>query len=182
MNTSFTKKLLEAHITLAEGGFNTATGQGANTKIIRLGMDVDIQKPGGKEKNKAKVRIFNMPLADMETLTTLAFKPLQASKNRIAVYAGDEEHGMSLAFSGDIVSAVPNFNSAPDPSFDIECITGYVASITPVPPLTAQGSQDVATLMQGLAKQMGRVRFPSQCRPRRGPDGTGAAACPRCPY
>ena len=155
MNTSFTKKLLEAHITLAEGGFNTATGQGANTKIIRLGMDVDIQKPGGKEKNKAKVKIFNMPLADMETLTTLAFKPLQASKNRIAVYAGDEEHGMSLAFSGDIVSAVPNFNSAPDPSFDIECITGYVASITPVPPLTAQGSQDVATLMQGLAKQMG---------------------------
>ena len=155
MNTSFTKKLLEAHITLAEGGFNTATGQGANTKIIRLGMDVDIQKPGGKEKNKAKVKIFNMPLADMETLTTLAFKPLQASKNRIAVYAGDEEHGMSLAFSGDIVSAVPNFNSAPDPSFDIECITGYVASITPVPPLTAQGSQDVATLMQGLAKQIG---------------------------
>ena len=155
MNTSFTKKLLEAHITLAEGGFNTATGQGANTKIIRLGMDVDIQKPGGKEKNKAKVKIFNMPLADMETLTTLAFKPLQASKNRIAVYAGDEEHGMSLAFSGDIVSAVPNFNAAPDPSFDVECITGYVASITPVPPLTAQGAQDVATLMQGLAKQMG---------------------------
>lgn len=155
MNTSFTKKLLEAHITLSEGGFNTATGQGANTKIIRLGMDVDIQKPGGKEKNKAKVKIFNMPLADMETLTTLAFKPLQASKNHIAVYAGDEEHGMSLAFSGDIVSAVPNFNSAPDPSFDIECITGYVASITPVPPLTAQGSQDVSTLMQGLAKQMG---------------------------
>ena len=116
---------------------------------------MDIQKPGGKEKNKAKVKIFNMPLADMETLTTLAFKPLQASKNRIAVYAGDEAHGLSLAFSGDIVSAVPNFNSAPDPSFDIECITGYVASITPVPPLTAQGSQDVATLMRGLAKQMG---------------------------
>lgn len=77
MNTSFTKKQLEAHITLAEGGFNTVTGQGANTKIIRLGMDVDIQKPGGKEKNKAKVRIFNLPLADMETLTTLAFKPLR---------------------------------------------------------------------------------------------------------
>ena len=33
----------------------------------------------------------------METLTTLAFKPLQASKNRIAVYAGDEAHGLSLA-------------------------------------------------------------------------------------
>ena len=121
----------------------------------QIRIDVDIQKPGGKEKNKAKAKIFNMLLADMETLTTLPIKPLQASKNRIAVYAGDEAHGLSLAFSGDIVSAVPNFNSAPDPSFDIECITGYVASITPVPPLTAQGSQDVATLMRGLAKQMG---------------------------
>ncbi len=180
MNTSFTKKLLEAHITLAEGGFNTATGQGANTKIIRLGMDVDIQKPGGKEKNKAKVKIFNMPLADMEMLTTLAFKPLQASKNRIAVYAGDEEHGMSLAFSGDIVSAVPNFNAAPDPSFDVECITGYVASITPVPPLTAQGYAHAGAREANGARfrQPGRLRFPSQYCPCRGPDGAGAAACP----
>ena len=36
-----------------------------------------------------------------------------------------------------------------------DCITGYVASITPVPPLTAPGGQDVAALMAGLAKQMG---------------------------
>lgn len=154
-HTSFTRKMLEAHILLAEGGYSTRDGAAANTKIVRLGMDVEIQKPGGKEKNKAKVRIYNLPLGDMEVLTTLAFQPLQVSKNAIAVYAGDEEHGMSLAFSGDIVSAVPNFNSAPDPSFDLDCITGYVASITPVPPLTAPGGQDVAVLMAGLAKQMG---------------------------
>lgn len=154
-NTSFTRKMLEAHIILAEGGYSTRDGVAANTKIVRLGMDVEIQKPGGKEKNKAKVKIYNLPVADMEVLTTLAFQPLQVSKNAISVYAGDEEHGMALAFSGDIVSAVPNFNSVPDPSFDLDCITGYVASITPVPPLTAPGGQDVAALMAGLAKQMG---------------------------
>lgn len=154
-NTSFTRKMLEAHIILAEGGYSTRDGVAANTKIVRLGMDVEIQKPGGKEKNKAKVKIYNLPVADMEVLTTLAFQPLQVSKNAISVYAGDEEHGMTLAFSGDIVSAVPNFNSVPDPSFDLDCITGYVASITPVPPLTAPGGQDVAALMAGLAKQMG---------------------------
>lgn len=153
-NTSFTRKVLEAHITLAEGGFNTATGETANTKILRLGMDVDIKKPGGEEKNKATVKIFNLPLADMEVLTTLAFQPLQVSKNAIAIYAGDEEHGLTLAFSGDIVSAVPNFNSAPDPSFDIECITGYVASVTPVPPLTGPGAQDAAALLKRLAADM----------------------------
>lgn len=151
---SFTRKILETRITLAEGGYSTRTGETANTKILRLGMDVDIQKPGGEEKNKAKVKIFNLPLEDMEVLTTLAFKPLEVSKNVIAIYAGDEENGLSLAFSGDIVSAVPNFNSCPDPSFDIDCITGYVASVTPVPPLTGSGAQDVAGLMAKLAKDM----------------------------
>lgn len=152
--TSFTRKILEAHITLAEGGYSTRTGDAANTKIIHLGMDVDIQKPGGQEKNKASVKIFNLPLEDMEVLTTLAFRPLQVSKNVIAIYAGDAENGLSLAFSGDIVSAVPNFNAAPDPSFDIDCITGYVASVTPVPPLTGGGTQDVAGLLASLARQM----------------------------
>lgn len=151
---SYTRKALEAHITLAEGGYRTPDGQTANTKIVRLGMDVSIGKPGGAEKNKCKIRMFNMPLADMELLTTLAFRPLQAAKNTIAVYAGDDESGLSLAFSGDIVSAVPNFNAAPDPGFDLDCITGYVASITPVPPLTAPGGQDVGALMATLAAQM----------------------------
>lgn len=153
-NTSYTLKMLEARITLAEGGYSTTTGEAANTKIIKLGMDVSISKPGGEEKNKATVKIFNLPLEDMEVLTTLAFAPLQVSKNVIAVYAGDIEHGMSLAFSGDVVSAVPDFNAAPDPAFVLECITGYVASVTPVPPLTAPGAQDVATLLQRLAGQM----------------------------
>ncbi|NCB23573.1 MAG: hypothetical protein EOM56_12190 [Deltaproteobacteria bacterium] len=154
-NTSYTIKMLEARITLAKGGFNPGTGQAANTKIIRLGMDVEISKPGGKEKNKAKVRIYNLPLEDMETLTTLAFAPLKTDQNHIAVYAGDKQNGMTLAFSGDIVSAVPNFNAAPDPTFDCDCITGFVASLTPVPPLTAQGAQDVGNTLQSIAGQMG---------------------------
>ena len=154
-NTSYTIKRLEARITLAKGGFNPGTGQAANTKIIRLGMDVEISKPGGKEKNKAKVRIYNLPLEDMETLTTLAFAPLKTDQNHIAVYAGDKQNGMTLAFSGDIVSAEPNFNAAPDPTFDCDCITGFVASLTPVPPLTAQGAQDVGNTLQGIAGQMG---------------------------
>ena len=94
-------------------------------------------------------------LEDMETLTTLAFAPLKTDQNHIAVYAGDKQNGMTLAFSGDIVSAVPNFNAAPDPTFDCDCITGFVASLTPVPPLTAQGAQDVGNTLQSIAGQMG---------------------------
>lgn len=152
---SYTIKQLEARITLAEGGFDPGTGESANTKIIRLGMDVNVSKPGGKEKNKLSLRIYNLPLADMEVLTTLAFEPLGVRKNVVAVYAGDRENGMSLVFSGDIISAVPVFGGDGSAVFDVQAVTGYVASVTPVPPLTAEGGQDVADMMRRLAGQMG---------------------------
>lgn len=150
--SSYTKKILEARITLAAGTFSG----GYNTKILRLGMDADIQKPGGQEKNSCKLRVYNMLMEDMEQLCSLAFAPLKTSpKNVLALYAGDAENGLTLAFSGDILSAVPDFNAAPDPVMQFECVTGYTASITPTPPLTQQGEQDVAQALERLAGQMG---------------------------
>lgn len=149
--SSYTKKILEARITLAAGTFSG----GYNTKVLRLGMDADIQKPGGKEKNTCKLRVYNMLMEDMEQLCSLAFAPLKTSpKNVLALYAGDAENGLSLAFSGDILSAVPDFNAAPDPVMQFECVTGYTAGITPTPPLTQQGEQDVAQALERLAGQM----------------------------
>lgn len=154
MSKSYTRKTLEARITLAEGGFNPGTGQSANTKIVRLGMDAEISKPGGKEKPKCTLKIYNLPLDDMQVLTTLAFDPLAVKKNRLTLMAGDAD-GMSQAFAGDITSAVPRFAADASSIFEVTAITGYVASVTPVRPLTAAGAQDVATLLQGLARQMG---------------------------
>ena len=150
--SSFTLKQLEARITLAQGTF-TAAQDGGNTKIVRLGMAVTISKPGGQEKNKATVKVYNMPLSDMEQLTTLAFRPLSVARNVIAIYAGDET-GLSLAFSGDIISAVPDFNAAPDPVFTISCVTGYVATIKAVPPLTRQGQVMAGDVLRDLAAEM----------------------------
>lgn len=154
--SSFTKKMLEARITLAEGGFNPGTGEAVNTKIVRLGMDAEISKPGGKEKPKCTLRIYNLPLDDMQVLTTLAFDPLAIKKNRLTLMAGDA-NGMTQAFVGDIISAVPRFAADASSVFEIEAVTGYVASVTPVAPLTAEGAQDVSTLLRGLAGQMGFI-------------------------
>lgn len=154
MPKSYTIKQLEAHITLAEGGFNPGTGESANTKIVRLGMDAEISKPGGEEKNKCTVKIFNMSMEDMETLTTLSFDPLAITTNRLSLYAGDE-NGMTLAFQGDITSAVPRFNADASAVFEVEAITGQVETVTPRNTLTAAGSQDAAGLLQNLAGKMG---------------------------
>lgn len=152
---SFTVKKLEAHITLAEGGYDAGTGEKANTKIIRLGMDAEITKPGGKEKNKCTLKIYNMPLKDMEKLTTLAFDPLAVKDNKLKVMAGDDENGLTEAFSGDITSAVPQFNADANAVFEVQAVTNYVQAITPVKPLTGEGAQDVVSLLQTLAGQMG---------------------------
>ena len=152
--SSYTQKLIEVRVTLAEGNFATSKNNAGNTKIIRLACDVVINKPGGKEKPSATIKIYNMPLADMEQLTLLAFRPLKSSKNGVAVYAGDES-GLSLAFSGDITGAVPDFTGAPEPVFTISAVTGYEASITAVKPYTAKGEQDVPDILEKLAKSMG---------------------------
>lgn len=151
---SYTQKRIEVRVTLAEGNFAASKNNAGNTKIIRLASDVTISKPGGKEKPGASIKIYNMPLADMEQLTLLAFRPLKSSKNVVAVYAGDE-NGLSLAFSGDITAAVPDFTGTPDPVFEISAVTGYEASITAVKPYTAGGEQDVPSVLEQLAKNMG---------------------------
>lgn len=155
MNTSFTRKIIEVSLTLAGGGTFSGTGGAGNTKTWRLGADCEITKPGLPQKNTAKIRVFNMPLEDMEQASSLAFKPLQVAKNRVTVLAGDEEHGMSLAFAGDVTSAVPDFASAPDPAFVIDAIEGYVGSVTPMPNLTRKGEVDAAQVFGELAGKMG---------------------------
>ena len=130
--------MLEARITLAEGGFNPGTGEAANTKVVRLGMDAEISKPGGKEKPKCTLKIFNLPLDDMQVLTTLAFDPLAVKKNRLTLMAGDAD-GMAQAFVGDITSAVPRFNADASSVFEVTAITGYVASVTPATAAVSRG-------------------------------------------
>ncbi len=151
MSKSFTQKMIEIRLTLADGGF----AGGENTKIIRgLGCDVEITKPGLPAKNSCKATIWGMPLADMEALTMLAFEPLKVRKNKIAVYAGDEE-GLALAFAGDITGAWPDFNAAPDVAFRMEALTGYVASVTPRKIYTAPGTVGIEAIMRQLAGEMG---------------------------
>ncbi|MEA4836871.1 MAG: hypothetical protein VB101_01110 [Rhodospirillaceae bacterium] len=150
--TSFSEKRIEVHITLAQGRFSG----GGNTKVIRgLGVDCAVDKPGLPAKNGCKLAIKGIGLDDMEQATTLAFRPLKVEPNKIAVYAGDDAGGMALAFSGDIVSAWPDFNAAPDVAFRIEAITGYVASVTPQSPTTRSGAAPIEQLMSLLAQDIG---------------------------
>jgi hypothetical protein len=114
------QKTIRTTIILSEGEFQG----GGNTKVIEgLATTVDVQKNGLPEKHTAKISIANLKMADMEQMTFLAFRPLQKRKNKILIEAGNLGEELGLVFKGDITSAFPDFNNAPDVTFEIEAMT-----------------------------------------------------------
>lgn len=148
---SFTRKLLEVHVTLQAGQF-----EGGNTKIITdVPLKVRIEKTGPPDFCKATIEARGLRYEDMAQMSTLAFRPLYSARNSVAVFAGDEVDGLSLAFSGSITQASADFNAAPDVSFKIEAMTGYFGAITPQSPTAVKGAQPAADFIAMQAQKAG---------------------------
>lgn len=148
---SFTRKLLEVHVTLQAGQF-----EGGNTKIITdVPLKVRIEKTGPPDFCKAVIEARGLRYEDMAQMSTLAFRPLYSARNSVAVFAGDEVDGLSLAFSGSITQASADFNAAPDVSFKIEAMTGYFGAITPQSPTAVRGAQPAADFIAMQAQKAG---------------------------
>lgn len=148
----FSIKQIEVRITLAKGSFG---GKGTEKVINGLPVRVRISKPGGKDKSKARIAIGGMNYADMEQLTTLAFRPLQTDKNLIAVYAGDADTGLSQIFAGEITTASADFNRTPDVIFNIEAMAGYYPALIAAGPQSVSGSMSAADFIAQQAQAAG---------------------------
>jgi hypothetical protein len=145
-------KTIRTTIILSEGEFEG----GGNTKVIEgLATTVEVDKNGLPEKNTARVTIYNLKMSDMEKMTFLAFRPLQKRKNKILIEAGIKGKELGVVFKGDITSAFPDFNSAPDVPFQIEAMTAGWSYQIAESPTSIQGEEDVAKLMEQFAKQAG---------------------------
>ena len=151
-NTSFLQRFLQVQLTLNKGEF----ADGKNSKIIdNLAISAKIEKLGPPDFGKASVEIYGMPLADMEQLTTLNFRPLFVSRNYINIFAGDDVNGMNQVFAGTIVSASADFNSQPETKFKIEAQIGFWGSVTAQAPTSIKGTQSVADFVAQQAKKAG---------------------------
>lgn len=148
---SFTKKLIELQITLAEGSF----GNGNSKTIREIPIKAKIEKNGPPDFCKANVEIRGMKYDDMDKLSTLAFKPLASAKNSIEIRVGDDVDGLAVAFQGTITQASADFNGAPDVIFKIEAEAGYYGAITAQSPTALKGSQPVADFIAMQAKNAG---------------------------
>lgn len=150
MSKSFTQKKLIAFLTLGAGELNSS----GNTKVIDgLRMRASIKKGGQPSKNELRLTIYGMLENDMNSLTSLNFKPMRVRKNLVRILGGDI-NDMSVVFEGEIVNAFARYSDH-KPVFHVEATAGYYPSISTSQAKSHRGSTSVSLLMKNLADEMG---------------------------
>jgi len=133
--------------TFAEGG-NTVKLEGHRASAT-------IKMAGGLSMAEAQIRVYGMTMSLMNQLSTLGRVRLAAMNNTVSVSAGNSEDGMGVVFQGTITQAWADFKGSPEVPFHIVAQSGMTAALQIIPPSSFTGSADVATIMSGLATQMG---------------------------
>lgn len=146
------KKALRFIITLGTGSFGSSNNNQITLEGFRATVDID--KAGGTQMGTLKAQIFGVSQSDMNSVTTLQWKPKSFIPNTVQVYAIDGAQE-TLVFTGNIVNAWGNYQNMPDVFLMIQAQAAYFNQLAPVAPTSFNGSVDVATAMSGLASQMG---------------------------
>jgi hypothetical protein len=153
MSTSFANsKELRFVITLGTGNF----GSSSNNQIILQGFRAiaNIDKAGGMMMGTLRAQIFGVSQSNINSITTLQWKPKAFIPNTVQVFAIDGSQE-TLVFSGNIVNAWGNYQNMPDVFLMIQAQAAYFNQLQGVPPTSYNGQIDVATAMKQLATQMG---------------------------
>ncbi|MDN7913674.1 baseplate hub protein [Burkholderia cepacia] len=150
---SFTRKRIDATITLGEGQFGD-TGKNAVT-LTGLRIQALVNSYGEEAMSDAQVRIYGLPLSMINQLTTIG--PINTSfrKNSLQLAAGDDENGMTIVYSGTIGMAWGDFQGAPEVALNVMGWAGLYEAVKPVGAVSYLGAVDVATIMASLAETMG---------------------------
>lgn len=153
-NGSFQQRALTAIVHLGKGtfgqtGFNTVT-------LAGLRASASIHKGGWPSMDTAEMRLYGVQPSVMNAVSTLGVPlPAMRLQNTLTIQAGDHVSGMTTVFSGNILNAYQNFDGMPETMLQIVAYGGVDAAVAPVIPTSYPASADVATIMSGLAEQMG---------------------------
>lgn len=134
--------------TFAESGTDTVTIEG-------LRMNVRISNSGAAADNRAQIKVYGIPPSLMNQLSTLGLVFNLVPLNQLTIMAGDDNAGMSTVFTGTVWAAYGDYSSQPNVPFHFECLAGAAAAAIAIPVSSFTGPTDVATIMSGLARQMG---------------------------
>lgn len=157
MASTFTAKQLRFTFTLA----NNATFAGTNSNVLTvtgLRATAEIKGSGLPAFPEAQITVWGMKKDDMVSLTALQFQPLAMLRNTIKVEANSGQ-GWSTVFTGQIVTAGPDWDNMPDVPLNVSARLLAFESLNPAAATSYTGTTDVATVVSSLASQMGKAFY-----------------------
>jgi hypothetical protein len=152
MSSFENKKELRFVITLGTGKFGSSSNNQIRLEGFRATVDID--KAGGMMMGTLRAQIYGVKQSDMNSITTLQWKPRSLIPNTVEVYAIDGAQE-TLVFTGNIVNAWGNYQGMPEVFLQIQAQSAYFAQLTPVAPRSYKGQIDVASIMAQIARTMG---------------------------
>ena len=149
----YAKRKLDVTINLGTGEFGENKGSDVTLSGLRvsasyIGYATDVQ-------GALHLRIFGVPLAMIDQLTTIGPIMTQRRNNRITLAAGEEGGSMSTVYEGTIDSAFADFNGAPEVVFNVVALAAAFESVKAVKAQDHPGNVDAALIMKDLADTMG---------------------------
>lgn len=153
MSGSFTAKNLRFTFTLS----TNSKFAGLNNTLVISGLRAvaSINFASPPSFPSANIRVYGLSQADMNALTGLNTGVLAQTPNTILVEA-DSGSGFIAVFAGQMITAVPDYNSAPDVSFVIFAqLLGYEL-LNPGTPTSFTVPATFEQVITTIAAKMGR--------------------------
>lgn len=148
---SFVQHRLTLIFKLAAGTFN---GQGDSDTVRVEGMRVicDIDAPGGMELSTARIQVFGLSKAITDRLTVLAWQSMSGAlmRNEVTVEADDV-----VIFTGDVVNAMSDYQTAPEVPFNIFVQAGHIGQLQPGQAESYPGPVKASVIFNSIAQQLG---------------------------
>lgn len=145
----FSKKRLKVEVQLLEGEFSPSVNRLTFENLpIEASINV-VELPSG---GSAKVKIYGASKSHMEMITTIKWKQAFITQKAIMIYADDGD-GYKLIFEGNITSAFPRYENAPDVYIEIDAVKGAYHNIREVPPFSRKGEVPTWQVFRDIAAQ-----------------------------
>lgn len=147
------KKQLRVVVTL---GTKTFGSEGFDRIILEgFRASVTIDKAGGVQMGTLRAKIYGVKQQDMNSITTLQWKPGTMIPNTVEVFAIDGTATPTRVFAGNIVNAWADYQGMPDVFLHIQAQSAYFDQLKSIEPKSFKGTVDVSAVMKQIADGMG---------------------------
>ena len=148
----FSNKKIKVEVQLVEG---KEFSPNVNTLIFEnLPIEVNLNVVTLPSGGSAKVKIYGVSKDHLDMITTIKWRKPFITQKAIMIYADDGD-GYKLLFEGNIVDALPRYESVPDVYIEISAIMGAYHNIREVPPFSRKGEVPTSDVFRDICADYG---------------------------